>query len=93
LLLHLLFLLLQLLIDLTRYELELLLELRPEIRNETVNLVLYGLANVSVLQVVEEIANGLNVEELTARLVHQVNHIVQLLSELREKNSQVSQVD
>ena len=71
-----------LLIQLTCDVFEELLELGPELWHERVNLFLYGLANVAVFEVVEEVAYRFDMKQLLVRAVHDGNHLIELLDKI-----------
>lgn len=72
-------------IQLAGYVLEELLELGAKAWHEAVNLFLDGLADVSVLEVVEEVAHGLHVVQFFVRRVHDTHHVVQLFDEIDQQ--------
>lgn len=73
---------LHLLIELARDVFEFGLQLGPETRYQRVNFLLDRLADVAILQVVEEVTDRVQMVELLTRPVHYTQHVVELLRQL-----------
>ena len=72
--------------ELAGHVLEELLKLGPNRGHDGEDLLLDRLADVTVFEVVEEVAGGVQVVEVLVLLAHVQDHIVQIVDQLDERN-------